>query len=134
MGDRTGTRAGVGDNCSSEGDGVRFTCPQPAIAPMSARELLHYDAAMGIAEERYPLLPADAPEWEQLLRVRLRIAYHAVILAGWSDSEHQRRMGEIRQRLARESRSANNPEDARGACVEVPANDFEALVIQAVLS
>ena len=41
---------------------------------------------MTIAEDRYPLLPPDTPTAEQGLRVRLRMAYHAVIV----DVGHQR--------------------------------------------
>lgn len=98
---------------------------------MSARELLHYHAAMAIAEERYPLLPTDAPKWEQRLRVRLRMAYQAAILSGWSDTEHRRRLREIREKLTRTPRSVNR-DDAGRACVEVSTDDFEALVIRAV--
>lgn len=93
-----------------------------ALPPMTARELLHYDAAMAIAEERIPSLFDGDDAAERRLRARLRMAYHAAILAGWTDLEHRRRMVEITASLGR-------------TYTTVPADDdtldpYEAAVLQ----
>jgi hypothetical protein len=54
---------------------------------------------MAIAEERIPSLYDGDVADERQLRARLRMAYHAAILAGWTDLEHRRRMVEITTNL-----------------------------------
>ena len=67
-----------------------------ALPPMTAAELRHYDEATNRALDRYPPLPADAPEAERLARAREISAYRDALMSGWTDEEHQRRMEAIR--------------------------------------
>ena len=80
------------------------TAKGPALTPMLARELRHYDAAMAIAEERFPQLLDEAHTDEQRLQVRLRMAYHAVILDGWTDREQRHRMTSTAASIGRDRR------------------------------